>query len=134
MKRKGRKYTLEEILPHVHAPAPYEWKRGVKVDRTGWYLTLDGDEVKVISPRLQVFKRSLTCVRCGLAGTFFVKEIGSKRDGRYHLNLYGVDGDGEEVLMTKDHIHPQAKGGSDNMDNLQTMCLPCNTRKADTVD
>ena len=134
MKRKGRKYTLEEILPHVHAPAPYEWKRGVKVDRTGWYLTLDGDEVKVISPRLQVFKRSLVCVRCGVVGSFFVKEKSSKLDGRFHLNLYGVDGDGEEVLMTKDHIHPQAKGGVDDIENLQTMCAPCNVAKGANVE
>jgi 5-methylcytosine-specific restriction endonuclease McrA len=28
-----------------------------------------------------------------------------------------------------DHIHPVVHGGSDDFDNLQTLCAPCNRRK-----
>jgi 5-methylcytosine-specific restriction protein A len=28
-----------------------------------------------------------------------------------------------------DHITPKAKGGTDDMDNLQTLCTPCHTIK-----
>jgi hypothetical protein len=32
-----------------------------------------------------------------------------------------------------DHIHPRALGGSDDLSNLQALCVPCNTRKAAKV-
>jgi hypothetical protein len=33
--------------------------------------------------------------------------------------------------MTKDHIHPKAKGGAEKLENFQPMCSPCNSYKAD---
>lgn len=51
--------------------------------------------------RWQVFKRdAYLCVRC----------------------------DADEDL-TVDHIHPEVKGGQATMDNLQTLCRPCNSSK-----
>lgn len=32
-----------------------------------------------------------------------------------------------------DHIHPWAKGGESTMDNLQTLCMECNSGKSDLV-
>ncbi|MVT28523.1 HNH endonuclease [Acidovorax citrulli] len=31
--------------------------------------------------------------------------------------------------LTCDHIHPESKGGPTTLDNLQTMCRPCNSKK-----
>ena len=53
-----------------------------------------------------------------------------KEQQRYHLNLYGMK-NGKEILFTKDHIIPKAKGGKNTMDNYQTMCAVCNREKAD---
>lgn len=36
---------------------------------------------------------------------------------------------GSPETLSLDHIFPWSKGGSDEPDNLQTMCLPCNLRK-----
>lgn len=35
--------------------------------------------------------------------------------------------------LTMDHIHPWSRGGRDTMDNLQTLCMPCNRAKGATV-
>lgn len=76
------------------------------------------------SLRLSCFSRSTVCVACGLEGSrFFLCKNPS--DSRPHLNLYAVEND-EMVLMTKDHIVPVSRGGTDTLSNLRTMCSPCN--------
>jgi 5-methylcytosine-specific restriction endonuclease McrA len=37
------------------------------------------------------------------------------------------------VELEVDHIVPVARGGSDDMDNLQTLCVPCNRGKRDSL-
>jgi hypothetical protein len=83
------------------------------------------------SIRLLTFKRSTKCVACGVEGELFSLE----RNGNpgYHFNMYGRNEHGHLVLMTKDHIVPKSKGGSNGLDNMQTMCTKCNSKKADTM-
>lgn len=47
-----------------------------------------------------------------------------------HFNLWAVDPDGTEVLMTHDHKLARALGGKNALENTQTMCSPCNGNKA----
>lgn len=35
--------------------------------------------------------------------------------------------------LSLDHIHPYSLGGADTIDNLQTLCRPCNSRKGARV-
>lgn len=40
---------------------------------------------------------------------------------------------GTRENLSVDHIHPVSKGGTNNMDNLQTLCRSCNSRKGAKV-
>jgi hypothetical protein len=41
---------------------------------------------------------------------------------------------GETESLSLDHIHPHSLGGEDTLDNLQTLCRPCNSRKGTRTD
>ena len=100
------------------------------------YKHIYGVTVKVVSDRYDVFKKYGTvCPKCGLKASFYgiEKHWTEKEKTPYHLNLYGIDKDGNEILFTKDHIIPKAKGGKNNIDNYQTMCEPCNVAKGNTI-
>ena len=115
-------HTITEVL----AKLPQEGLPGRKNKK---YLTdIDGDLINMNSFRYHVFAQSTVCPCCGLEDSFFAKERTAGTEERYHLNLYGVR-EGKEILFTKDHIVPKAKGGKNRMDNFQTMCAPCNRRK-----
>ena len=89
----------------------------------------DSYRVKLNSVRYKVFRRSLTCVKCGIRGTkFLLQKDKCELVGSAHFNLYAVE-NGKDVLMTKHHIVPSSKGGSDELDNLQTMCVTCNKKE-----
>lgn len=90
--------------------------------------------INIRSLRLQCFKKSKRCVRCGLKGTVMSVDtftIKSDRQGA-HFNLY-AEFEGKSRLMTKDHTIPKSKGGADHLDNLETMCDQCNHKKGSVI-
>lgn len=97
-------------------------------------INFAGRPVFMGSKRYLNFKaHGLTCVKCGLQGEYFALEKScAQKTNKYHFNLYGTDPEtGEEVMLTKDHIKPRAKGGTDTLDNFQVMCSRCNAEKGD---
>lgn len=122
--RKPKQYSIADVLQHVEANTN---------KKTGPQIDFDGDTIRMGSQRYQVFKyKGTRCVGCGVQGRYFFKEK-HYPSSCWHFNLYAVDGDGNEVLMTKDHIVPKARGGRDILDNYQPMCAQCNALKADTI-
>jgi 5-methylcytosine-specific restriction endonuclease McrA len=98
-----------------------------------------GAKVYMDSPRYHTFKeKGCKCVRCGLEGTYFAVERqaanGNSNPDRYHLNLYGMTSNCEEVMLTVDHILPESRGGKRHVDNLQPMCRTCNSEKKNIPD
>ena len=80
--------------------------------------------------RLRVFanKGTVCASGCGAVGTKFLLCQGFH--GSLHYDIYTADNE----LMTIDHVLSQAKGGSNDLDNLVPMCSRCNGIKARTVD
>ena len=118
------RFKPEEVLPYVSLsdkskiPGKREYK---------------GHKVNMRSKRYILFaKKGLKCSKCGIEGVYFSLERGkSDKNGKFHFNLYALDEKDKKVLMTKDHIKPKSKGGNDTLDNLQPMCIKCNSEKAD---
>ena len=81
------------------------------------------------SDRLHLFlRKGVSCVCCGIKGEYYLAELCGNPSP--HLNLYSSCG----RLMTKDHIFPVSKGGSNRFHNLQTMCTKCNARKSNNIE
>ena len=113
--------SVEEIFPLI------EEHYGKNLPRP----LIHGYPVGVSSLRMKTFQQmGLSCKRCGLEASFFaVEDFHKTVIPRPHLNLYGVNSRGEEVLFTHDHILARGLGGKDTIDNVQTMCSPCNNKK-----
>lgn len=101
-------------------------KTGKKLPKT----LINCQPVNTKSLRLQTFfTKGLVCAKCGRVGTHFAIERTSGHN-LYHLNLWSTDENGDEYLMTHDHILARSLGGADNLSNTQTMCSPCNHEKS----
>ena len=120
-------HSIEEVKEAVKNVLFEKFKKDAKVE-------LDGDIIKGNSQRYQLFfTKGTKCVCCGIEGKYFAKER-SIRQAAYHLNLYAIDDNGQEVLITKDHIIPKSKGGKDELENYQTMCVICNQLKGNKIE
>jgi 5-methylcytosine-specific restriction endonuclease McrA len=122
----GRKSTvpIQDVLPFVIF--------GPKQRKKACYKVYDGTRINMSSLRYQLFSQKGTiCVSCGIEGKFFAIErpYSAEKPSGWHFNLYALNSQGHEVLMTKDHIVPRSKGGPDTLENFQTMCTKCNHKK-----
>lgn len=119
-------YSIDEVREKVKDILFEKDNRNAKVD-------FDGDLIKGNSQRYQTFfTKGCKCTVCGIEGKYFAKER-HLQDKSYHLNLYAVDDNGNEILMTKDHIVPRSKGGINDISNYQTMCNLCNEAKGNKI-
>jgi 5-methylcytosine-specific restriction endonuclease McrA len=50
-------------------------------------------------------------------------------DERPHFNYRCVACSADDVPLTRDHIIPISRGGSDAIENIQPLCQSCNSRK-----
>lgn len=98
------------------------------------YIPGHKNKIKFSSLRFYVFKeKGLRCVNCGVEA-IIVSLDAYLRQGIFkdpHFNFYGLYGNGEVFMLTKDHIIPISMGGKNKLENLQPMCNRCNGTKRD---
>lgn len=97
---------------------------------------IKGVKVKLTSQRYAVWKqKGIKCVSCGITAKYIALEchIKNLQSNVYHFNAYCVQPNGNEVMLTKDHIIPKPKGGKNTLKNYQPMCAHCNTKKGATM-
>jgi len=125
--RLGTLY-IDEVMPHI---GKLKYPNHTRIEHE-----FCGEMIYVDSLRYLTYKvHGTVCEKCGLKGLYFAIERHSIRDSdRYHLNLYGKNEDGKEVMMTMDHVIPKSKGGLDHTSNTVPMCEPCNFEKADNLE
>lgn len=75
--------------------------------------------------RWEVFaNRELVCVACKCEAVGMVRW--TTLGGEYHFDILMSN----KSILTVDHRVPRCAGGSNDMSNLDPMCLICNTRKS----
>lgn len=93
-------------------------------------VQIENHFVNINSLRLKsFFLHGVSCSCCETQASFFAVERSNGTEEPYHLNLYGIDKDGAEVLFTHDHILARGLGGKDKIENTRTSCGPCNWQK-----
>lgn len=104
---KPPRYCGEPGVYQVESRAwlEWHWRRGLKLRRDPFSKARTRRHIPE-GVRLAVYERDgFTCLHCGT---------------------------GEALSL--DHVYPHSLGGTDDMDNLQTLCRPCNSRKGVRVD
>jgi hypothetical protein len=117
-------FKIDEVLPFTNVETTI--KKAYMVHGIEYLINMK-------SLRYDQFRKSPVCSCCGLVGSYMALQIIQTRKyclHKPHFNLYGIK-DSKHIILTKDHILPKAKGGTDTLDNLQTMCYNCNQMKMD---
>lgn len=129
----GRQWGLHRAMLNVGGTYSPEVVFGLLGDRD---LLFDGFLVSMRSIRYQLFQIQPACVTCGVRGTMFRLTTPATPTGstppRAHFNLWGSH-NGTEVMLTKDHVIPEVRGGPAQLPNLQTMCTTCNAKKGSKI-
>jgi len=139
-KRKAEKNTLPGGF-NTRLDLPDRFSPEDVLSQIGEHARMfQGYRVSMGSVRYKLFAQSLVCVGCGMEGKFFLlrknpnPHPGYDGPPRAHFNLWGEAEDGTLILFTKDHILPKYHGGKNRLENYQTMCCICNTRKGDKLE
>lgn len=98
-------------------------------------ISLRGYKIIVDTDRYEnLYYHGLKCAQCGLEAKFAAIEKNIYSKDKFHLNVYGIDKNGKELMLTKDHIFPRILGGLDTLNNYQVLCERCNSCKGNKTD
>lgn len=120
-------------MPNETVVAAFDYATAVTLHSDNAPLNALGNPVAAYFIRfskMAQFTKNPTCACCGVSGSVWVTTeplIGA--NAKRSMAAIGVK-NGKIVRLTCDHILPRAMGGTDMVDNIQTMCNDCNVKKA----
>ena len=106
----------------------------------GTDFSVHGTKINTTGKRLMLIRHSGhdSCYMCNKKVTHFNIECQrgelQVETSSLVLNPYTVDSNGNQILMTWDHIYPRCLGGSDTPENSALCCQECNNEKGQKVD
>jgi 5-methylcytosine-specific restriction endonuclease McrA len=136
MPKKGYKQTKE----HRDNKGSYakeknpNWKGGIKINNKREYQRLAWLKWSKKYPEKRKHYRFLsTQKRKGIIGSFtFIEwELLKKQ---YGYTCIMCEKSEPEIKLTRDHIIPLSKGGSNFIENIQPLCMKCNQIKYNKLD
>ncbi len=123
-----KKRHLEKIAGDKHP----KWKGGIKSKDPKKYHKEKTREWQKNNPdKHRAHRKATDSKRRAVIGSFTVGEWENlKKQYGYRCPCCGKEG---EKALTIDHIIPLSKGGSNYIENIQPLCMPCNAKKASRI-
>lgn len=123
-------FTWQDAL-RAHALGQILWSAGENyVDFHGGLSRLTGEQTIVTLPSIIAVNGKITKKSPHVTGS--IPRVSRRELVRRDQNLCLYCGqEFPERLLTRDHVLPRSKGGSDDWTNLVSCCYPCNNRKSD---
>ena len=92
-------------------------------NNTNYTVTTNNDTKKIFRAILN----NPICSSCGIKGDIFILRQDPLKN--YHLGLFHITRKLKLIQLTIDHIVPKSLGGTNNIENYQTLCYDCNQEK-----
>ncbi len=118
---KGLNVAYKNFYKHLSKIKSIEYRDDVLVVVDSSWLYSHDKPIRIASPAVRVRKIATN----PSSRTAFI-QIG-ERDG-FCCAYCGTD-----KTLEVDHVTPRSLGGTDNLDNLQLLCRPCNLNKSNGV-
>lgn len=107
---------------------------GYHLDRRNPNADYSPNNCRWLAPSIhaQFGERRLPTMRSMVGAVFLGKKISLSKQWVLLCEFYGKQcaACGKQKLLSKDHIKPRSKGGNNLINNLQPLCLECNTEKS----
>ena len=115
---------MGQIPTNIWKKGTPAWNKGLaKEKQPNWKGGVSAD------PEYTSFMKAKRRIKLNGNGGYHTLHEWETLKAQYNWTCLGCKKQEPEIKLTEDHIIPVSKGGSDNIQNIQPLCRPCNSRK-----